>query len=179
MKSDIGDIIYQSRLGDNLTQDQYAAKYNVSGPAIFKFEKGHVVPSLGLWIKLAADTGMTERWAVLLWVRNKLPEAYQAYIELQSSTGSENEAKKINKKGQKADYGKIDTPEQVRELVAKDKSLPKGLRDLLIDDDLWELFKPTGSEINLLRDTFKPLGQGTKTTYRESLRLLREFAHAF
>ena len=179
MKENLGDIIYQNRLAGNLTQDQYGAKYDVSGPAIFKFEKGHVSPSLDLWLKFAADAGMTERRAVLLWVKSKLPEAYQTYVELQSPTAAENEARKVNKKGQKADYGKIETPEQVRELVAKDKTLPKGLRDLLIDDDLWELFKPTGSEINLLRDTFTPLGRGTKATYREALRLLREFAQAF
>ena len=40
-------------------------------------------------------------------------------------------------------------------------------------------YKPTGHEINMLRDTFGPLGKGSKTTYREALRIIREFAHSF
>ena len=55
----------------------------------------------------------------------------------------------------------------------------KGLRELLKDDDLWALYKPTGHEINLLRDLFSPLGRGSKSAYREALRLVREFTHSF
>ena len=64
-------------------------------------------------------------------------------------------------------------------LAKKDKKLPKALRDLLSDDKVWSLYKPTGHEINLLRELFPPLGKGSKAGYREALRLVREFTHSF
>ncbi len=179
MKNYLGEIIYNSRQKDNLTQDQYGARYNVSGPAIFKFEKGYVKPSLELWLKMADDAGLSQRRAVLLWVKSKLPDEYQEYIELQSAAVAESEVEYARKKGKKLDYSKLETREQMREQIEKDKAVPKGLRDLLDDDELWALYKPTGPEINLLRDTFAPMGKGTKQSYREALRLIREFAHSF
>ncbi len=179
MKNYLGEIIYNSRQKENLTQDQYGARYNVSGPAIFKFEKGYVKPSLDLWLKMAADAGLSERRSVLLWVKSKLPDEYQEYIELQSASVAESEAEYAKKKGKKLDYSKFETREQMREQTDKDKSIPKGLKELLDDDELWALYKPTGHEINLMRDLFGPLGRGSKTAYREALRLIREFAHSF
>ena len=55
MKNYLGDIIFEYRKKVNLTQDQYGSKYRVSGPAVFKFEKGYVKPSLELWLKMAAE----------------------------------------------------------------------------------------------------------------------------
>jgi DNA-binding XRE family transcriptional regulator len=179
MKNYLGDIIYGSRQKDNLTQDQYGAKYSVSGPAIFKFEKGYVKPSLELWLKMAEDSGISQRRAVLLWVKSKLPDEFQEFIELQSAAVAESEAEYVKKKGKKPDYSKFENREQVREVIEKDKTIPKGLRELLEDDELWGLYKPTGHEINMLRDTFGLLGRGSKTAYREALRLIREFAHSF
>lgn len=179
MKNYLGEIIYNSRQKENLTQDQYGARYNVSGPAIFKFEKGYVKPSLDLWLKMAADAGLSERRSVLLWVKSKLPDEYQEYIELQSAAVAESEAEYAKKKGKKPDYSKFEAREQMREQTEKDKSIPKGLKELLDDDELWALYKPTGHEINLMRDLFGPLGRGSKTAYREALRLIREFAHSF
>ncbi len=77
------------------------------------------------------------------------------------------------------DYSLIEVREEVRATVTKDKKLPKPLRDLLDDDELWALFRPTGHEINLLRDLFSPLGKGSKRAYRDALRLIRKFAHSF
>lgn len=179
MKNYLGDIIYQSRKEEGLTQDQYGARYDVSGPAIFKFEKGYVKPSLELWLKMALDADLSERRAVLLWVKSKLPEKYQDYIELQSAAVAESELEYAKKKGRKPDYSKLETREQMREAFQKDKSLPKGLRDMVEDDELWALFKPTGHEINMLRDTFGPLGKGTAAQFREALRLVRDFSHSF
>ncbi|MCL5271402.1 MAG: helix-turn-helix domain-containing protein [bacterium] len=179
MKNYLGDIIYSSRQKENLTQDQYGSRYNVSGPAIFKFEKGYVKPSLELWLKMAADAGISQRRAVLLWVKSKLPDEFQDYIELQSAAIAESEAEYAKKKGKKPDYSKFETREQMREVIDKDKTLPKGLKELLEDDELWALYKPTGHEINLLRDMFGPLGRGSSNAYREALRLTREFAHSF
>src|SRR5690606_7290773 len=116
--------------------------------------------------------------SVLLWVKSKLPEEYQEYIELQSASVAESEAEAVRKKGKKPDYSKFETREQMREAVEKDKTLPKGLRELLEDDELWALYTPTGHEVNMLRDIFGPLGRGSKVAYREALRLIREFAHS-
>ena len=41
------------------------------------------------------------------------------------------------------------------------------------------VYRPTGHEINLLRDVFGPLGKGSVVQFREALRLVREFSHAF
>lgn len=179
MQNYLGDIIFESRKKDDLTQDQYGSKFSVSGPAIFKFEKGYVKPSLELWLKMAQAAEVSQRRAVLLWIKSKLPEQFQEYIELQSAMAAETEAEYARKKGKKPDYSKFENREQMREVLTKDKDLPKGLRELLEDDELWVLYKPTGHEVNMLRDTFGPLGKGSKTAYREALRLIRDFAHSF
>lgn len=77
------------------------------------------------------------------------------------------------------DYSSFETPEEMRATAAKDTKLAKPLRDLLADDDLWALYKPTGHEINLIRGMFAPLGRGSRPAYREALRLVREFTHSF
>ena len=173
----LGDIINDARNKLDLTQDQYGSRYEVSGPAVFKIERGHVRPSLRNWLKMAQDAGIPERRAVLLWVKSRLPEKYQDYIELQSAAAAGREVSK--KRGKKPDYSKLETRDQIRQLIEKDMSLPKGLRDLLKDDELWSLYKPTGHEINVLRDIFGSLGRGNKSRFREALHLIREFAHSF
>lgn len=182
MKNYLGDIIYRSRLAQDLTQDEYGAKYSVSGPAIFKFEKGYVRPSLELWLSMARDSDLSDRRSVLLWLKSKLPAKYQDYVELQSAAVAEKEAaygRGTKKKKGAIDYSKMETRDDMQESASRDKGLPKGLSDLLNDDELWSLYKPTGHEVNLLRDMFGPLGKGKKTAYREALRLIREFTHSF
>jgi hypothetical protein len=176
----LGEIIYRSRLDQDLTQDEYGAKFSVTGPAIFKFEKNYVRPSLELWLNMARDADIPERRAVLLWIKSKLPEKYQDYVELQSAAADkENGGKGSKKKGGKPDYSKHEDRERMRAVADEDKSLPKGLRELFNDEELWALYKPTGHEINMLRDMFGPLGRGSKSAYREALRLIREFTHSF
>lgn len=182
MKNYLGEIIYRNRLSLDLTQDEYGSRYSVSGPAIFKFEKGYVRPSLELWLKMAHDAEINERRAVLLWLKSKLPEPYQDYVELQSAAAAESGgAYGKGKKGKrgKADYSRFEDRGAMAEAASKDKTLPKGLRDLLDDDELWSLYKPTGHELNMLRDMFAPLGRGSKPAFREALRLIREFTHSF
>lgn len=170
MKNYLGEIIYKARLALNVTQDEYGKKYSVSGPAVFKFEKGYVRPSLKLWVRMALDAGLTEHRAVLLLLRTKLPEQYQEYVEMQGAAAVESGPKK-----KKSDYSAPKGRDAIIALAAKDAALPPGLRDLIADPELWALFKPTGSEINQLRDIFGPLGAGNKDQYREALRLIREF----
>lgn len=172
-KNELGQIIYKSRLALDLTQDEYGQRYSVSGPAIFKFEKGYVRPSLALWLKMAADTELSEKRAVLLWLKCKLPEQYQAYLSTVP----------IRKRGKAKsgliDYAAFDTREEMQAAAAKDQTLPKALRKLLDNDEIWALFRPSGHEINLMRDMFGPMGKGSPSDYREALRLIREFVHSF
>ena len=76
---------------------------------------------------------------------------FQEFIELQSAAVAESEADYAKKKGKKPDYAKFESRDQMREIIEKDKTLPKGLRELLEDDELWALYKPTGHEVNMLR----------------------------
>lgn len=181
-KNYLGDIIYKNRLARDLTQDEYGAHYSVSGPAIFKFEKGYVRPSLELWLQMAKDAEIPERRGVLLWLKSKLPKNYQDYVELQGAAAAESQssykAGKSTKKGQ-TDYSRYEVRSAMQDAANKDKDLPKGLRELLEDDELWSLYKPTGHEVNMLRDLFGPLGRGSKGSFREALRLVREFTHSF
>jgi DNA-binding XRE family transcriptional regulator len=174
MKNILGTRILEYRESLGLTQDQFGAKYSVSGPAIFKFEKGYVKPSLELWLRIARDFGLNDRRAVLLWIKAKLPEKYQKFVVLTAGSVEEEEA------GYGAalhglDYSKFDDRDSLRESALKDDGVPRGLKGLLRDDDVWALFKPTGDEINLLRDLFGNLGEGSPDDYREALRLVRIF----
>ena len=81
MRENIGQIIRRDRIERNLTMDDYGAVYDVSAPAIFKFEKGEIRPSLKLWMRIARDAGVSERLAVLLWLRFELPPRYKKYVE--------------------------------------------------------------------------------------------------
>lgn len=172
-KDELGAVIYQARLDQHLTQDQFGAKYDVSGPAVFKFEKGYVRPSLRLWLRIAADASIPERRSVLMWLRAKLPEKYQHYVNLSPS------AAPVVKKGV-TDYSTFEDFAKMRSTALADKSLPKPLRDLLGDDELWSLFRPTGHEINMLRDLIAPIGKkGGAKSYADALRLIREFSHSF
>ena len=178
MQNFLGDIIFNARQKQNLTQDQYGSLYDVSGPAVFKFEKGYVRPSLPLWLRMANDAGITERRAVLLWIKSKLPQEYQEYIELQGAAVAE--SKKVSAKaargtGKKSAYPSTSSREDVLAAARKDASLPPGLLELIEDDELWSLYKPSGGEIEQLRDIFSPLGSGSKHQYREALQLVREF----
>ena len=90
MKKDfLGHIIQGTRSNLALTQDEFGARYEVSGPAIFKFEKGYARPSLDLWMRISVDANLSQRRAVLLWLKSKLPEKYQEYVELQSAAAAE------------------------------------------------------------------------------------------
>ncbi|NQU44405.1 helix-turn-helix transcriptional regulator [bacterium] len=172
MKSEIGTLVGKSRQKFELTQDQFGRKYNVSGPAIFKFEKGYVKPSLDLWLLMAKDMEVDEQTAVLMWVRSKLPRKYQSFISLDTPAVSETakaygRTKKVPKEAE---------PEDARKHVLADRAAPKGLKRLLKDEDLWALYKPQTHEISILVNTFGQLGDGSKSSYREALRLIREFS---
>jgi transcriptional regulator with XRE-family HTH domain len=171
----IGEIIFNRRKAQNQTQDEYGRQFDVSGPAVFKFEKGYVKPSLDLWLKMAKDAGVPLKRAVLVWAKAKLPKEYQVYIELQS--GFETSEPTAGRKAPKhTSFAKLKSRDEIRQAAKSDKEFPKGLRELLEDDELWSLYRPTGEEIDRLREIFSPLGVGSVAAYRDALRVLREFS---
>lgn len=170
MDNSIGEIIRKYRAEQRLTQDELGHRYNTSGPGIFKFERGYIRPNLTLWLRMSRDIGIPERKAVLMHVRSKLPSDLQSLID----TDSKPKARRRGAKGLK-DYKSISGAKELKAAARRDTGLPKALRDLLAEDALWESFKPTGKEIEALRDGFGSLGRGSKDLYREALRLIRGF----
>ena len=130
IKNDIGAVIAKARTDSGLTQDQFGRKYNVSGPAIFKFEKGYVKPSLDLWLLMAKDVDVPEQAAVMMWVRAKLPRKYQGFIALDAPVVKES-AKDAKAKSK---IEKAASPEEAKEMVLNDRNVPKGLKRLLKDE---------------------------------------------
>src|SRR6185295_8772998 len=124
MKNILADIIFANRKRDSLTQEQYGAKYGVSGAEIFNLAKGYLRPSLALWLRMAKDAQIPERRAVLLWVKSKLPEPFQEYVELLSAVDLEAENQATGK-SKNPDYAKLSTREQVTQQLTNDKTMPK------------------------------------------------------
>lgn len=178
MKKMIGNIIYKARKDRRLTQDEFGGKYNVSGPAIFKFEKGYVRPSIGLWMKIATDLELSEKWAILLWLKSTVPKKYQDFIELQWADGPATGAKRGRPSPKRADYRKCRDRSKTLEVAREDESMPRALREFLEDDEMWAVYKPTGTEINGLIDNLSDLGRGTKSLYSDGLQVYRLFKQA-
>ena len=174
MGKSLGDLIYAHRAKMETTQDEFGSKYGVSGPAIFKFEKGYVHPSLPLWLRFSEDMDIPENKAVLMQVQSKLRDEFKSLIKPDVKP----KVPKRVTKG-KIDYRAITDAKELKIAAKKDKTLPKALRDLLAENDLWTSFKPTGREITVLQDGFGSLGRGSKDSYREALRLIREFTGSY
>lgn len=170
----IGEAIYENRIAAGMTQDQFAAKYDISGPAVFKFEKGYVKPSLELWLRMAKDFKIDDKTGVLIWLKSRLPERFQSLIEIKSSGVAEIPVA-YRPSPRAVDYSKFSDRKELRRVALGDRNLPAGLRELLKDDEVWGLYKPTGEEISFLRDTFGRLGGGSADAFREALRAYREF----
>jgi len=171
----IGDIIQKHRRGTGMTQDEYGSRYGVSGPAIFKFEKGYVKPSLGLWMRIAEDAGISPPWAVRIWLKDSLPEKYKEYVELQGAVEQSEARSRSHPAPSRADYSRCATREAILSAARQDAGLTPALREFIEDNQLWALYKPEGSEINQMHDIFSPLGAGSKDLYREALYALRLF----
>lgn len=173
MENIIGNRIGEARQKAGMTQDQFGARYSVSGPAIFKFEKGYLKPSLDLWLKMARDFDIPERKAVLLWVRAKLPEGYKKYIDLSATSTTEptTSAARVDR----VDYARIGDSRETRQQLASDPNLPQGLKDLAEDKEFWVLYRPAGEEVQLVVDKFGVYTDAKESTFREAFRLIREF----
>jgi len=170
----LGEEIYESRVALGLTQDQFGAKYHVTGPAIFKFEKGYVKPSLELWLRMAKDCEIPEKRAVLMWVKSRLPEEFQDLILISDeAVVCQDEGKR--KASKKKDYSQYTNRDDMRKAIQKDNNLPKELKHFLKMEEVWDIYKPSGREINILRDRLSGLGKGSAEAFREALRVIRMF----
>lgn len=175
MPNIIGEAIYENRINQGLTQDQFGSKYDISGPAVFKFEKGYVKPSLDLWIKMSADFKIPEKTAVLMWLKSRLPEKYQGLIQIKNPQAEADLPTAVRPSPRAVDYTKFEDRKEMRKVSMNDRNLPKKLREFLKDDEIWVIYKPDGDEINFLRDAFGRLGQGSVDAFREALRAVRAF----
>jgi DNA-binding XRE family transcriptional regulator len=166
----IGKTIERYRKSLSKTQDQMGAMYSVTGPAIFKFEKGYVKPSLELWMRIAYDAGLTPKKALLYWIKDKLPEQY---LEIFESIEADQQGKASSTAS--AGYANYDDPQAMRKAVLCDPNLPAPLIELFRDDEFWGLYKPRGAEIDQLVRMYAPFDEGSEDMYREALRLIRLF----
>lgn len=171
MSNAIGQRILRHRKKLKLTQDEFGSRYGVSGPAVFKFEKGYVIPSLDLWLKMAKDMNLSERSAVLLHTQEKLPEPYRSMISFSSIISEDNGRNTSDHE----DFARHKEERILRKAITSNNWLPTGLVDFARREDLWSLYRPSGEEINALRDTFGQLGEGSARDFCEALRLLRDF----
>jgi DNA-binding XRE family transcriptional regulator len=171
MGNRIGKTIERYRKSLGKTQDQLGAMYSVTGPAIFKFEKGYVKPSLELWMKIAYDAGLTPKKALLCWLKDKLPEQY---LEIFESIENPVEAGAGGEKNTQT-YSQHEDREALRKAVLCDPALPGTLIELFRDDEFWSLYKPTGVEIDHLVRFIGPFSEGSPDMYRDALRLIRQF----
>lgn len=177
MNNILGKRINDLREKLGLTQDQFGAKYGVSGPAIFKFEKNYVKPSLELWLKIAHDCGISERHAVLLWVKAKLPNEYHDFIEIdgEGEMSVREQSEKYGVLDDIPEYAQITDRKVLRQVLQQDQSLPSALRELIADDDFWIVFKPTGAEIYGVAQKFGMFPNAPRDYFSEALRLMRNF----
>jgi transcriptional regulator with XRE-family HTH domain len=171
MGNRIGKTIERYRKSLGKTQDQLGSMYSVTGPAIFKFEKGYVKPSLELWMKIAYDAGLTPKKALLCWIKDKLPEQYAEIFETLEAEAEKAEPAQARPAG----YAQFEDREALRKAVLCDPNLPGTLVELFRDDEFWGLYKPRAVEIDHLVRCCGTFGEGTPDMYRDGLRLIRQF----
>lgn len=169
----MGEIIAKYRRESGHTQDELGQLFGVSGPAIFKFEKAYVRPSLELWMRMAKHMEIPERRAVKIWLRDKLPEKYRDYVELGGKARSPGKGKRSSAAA--ARVAMAEGREEILAALAELKKPPAELIKLLKDDETWALYHPTGEEVRILLEIFAPLGVGSIELFREALRTVRDF----
>lgn len=169
----MGEIINQSRMERELTQDEFGMEYGVSGPAIFKFEKGYVRPSVRLWMPIAKDAGLDECTAIRMWVRGKVPAKYRHHVTLGRDETSANGAGK-KRKG-KPTFAQIEAKlGRTAMLQQAVKVGPRGFKKALLDEQFVAVFDPDGGEVDRTLAFLDRNGPGKDHTAREVFRLVRD-----
>lgn len=165
----VGDRIVQFRKARNLTQVALADRYKVSAPAIFKFEKGFISPSLKLWLKMAADMGIPEREAVLTWVRDRLPEKHRKIIPDVSRTDPTD----LKRRMQKHSNGS-ESRETIRDLILNHPDISPSLKAFLSEERIWKILQLSADEMEFLIDLDRRYPRISIEQFREAVLCGRE-----
>jgi hypothetical protein len=120
---------------------------------------------------------MNEHEGVLLWLKAHLPDDMLHYVHVEKQAGDQAQppASTAPEKTYGTDYSNLAEREEIIALAADDETLPDGLRTLIVDDEFWNAYKPTGAEINRLREMFETLGHGSATAYCAALYWIRKY----
>ena len=133
---DIGDHIFRFRKRMKLSQEAFGRRFDISSPAVFKFEHKHLFPSLDLWKKMAQDMGMNPDIAVCIWLWTRLPEEHKHLVNLEGGI-----SRPVNEdKSNIPDYSKIQDDDALRTILLQSKEIPQGLQELIQDDNFWIVF---------------------------------------
>lgn len=167
--SSLGARIMNFRKINNLTQADLAERYRVSGPAIFKFEKGFVIPSLKLWLTIASDMGIPEKEAVLIWVKEKLPSRFHTLVKARQSFDirpirEELRSKSVEQSGQK----------KMREALLGNPEISPSLKKFVSNTEMWDIFKPSSKELLFLIELDKAFPLISLRQFREAMIVARQ-----
>ena len=171
--SPLGERILKFRKTQNLTQADLAHRYKVSGPAIFKFERGFMTPSFKLWFKIAEDMGIPEKEAVLIWAKQKMPARFRKLIQ----ETSELDVALIRDRLEAAGKGKTGR-ESMREIVRDDPGISPAVKRFVADSEMWGILKPTVDDLVFLIDLDGSIPLLTLEQLRDALMLGRDIQEA-
>ena len=167
LNTELGKILLDYRKKLRLTQVVLAARYNLSGSGLFKIEKGFLLPSLPLWLKMANDIGIPEKNAILIWVKDRLPARYKKLIRL----GRKFKADFFRKKLEALGNG---SHEQRRTTVLNDPEISPALKKFISNNQTWENFQPTIKELGFLAELGESYPQISVSQLREAVLIARE-----
>ncbi|NQU45143.1 helix-turn-helix transcriptional regulator [bacterium] len=168
----VGSRIMDFRKRSKLTQADLANRYGISGPAVFKFEKGFVIPSLKLWQKMAADMDIPEKEAILLWVREKLPVRMQNLVRETAPLDIEGLRKQLEVASNGAKGAK--SSEAMRQAILDCPEITPSLKSFVNAKEIWDILKPTLKEIIFLIEIDQPVRRLSVDQFRDLMILARE-----
>lgn len=161
----LGSRIMKYRKAHNLTQSDLAERYGVSGPAIFKFEKGFVTPSLKLWQKIASNIGIPEKEAVLIWVREKLPNNMKNLVS---------EVPVLDVPALDASLSAAKNDKDLRDVLSVNPDISPALKKFVASNEIWGILKPKKDEILFLIALTQTLEISCVSQFRDALMVARE-----
>jgi len=167
--STLGARIMSFRRTHDLTQADLAGRYRVSGPAIFKFEKGFVIPSLKLWLVIATDMGIPEKEAVLIWVKEKLPARFHSLVKSKPSFDIAPLREELGELGSDAAGLK-----EMRQTILDNPEISPSLKKFVSNNEMWSIFKPTSKEILFLIELDKAFPLIALRQFREAMIVARQ-----
>ncbi|HBF33309.1 TPA: hypothetical protein DDW35_01970 [Candidatus Sumerlaeota bacterium] len=163
-KSPLAARLMSFRKKNHLTQADLAVRYGVSGPAIFKFEKGFVLPSLRLWQKMAADMDIPDKEAVLMWIKEKVPARLNAHLKIGCGLDTGALIDQISALADSADaYQKRGA------LIMDNPDVSPSLKRFISDSKMWDIFKPCLDEIIFLVEIDQQMHRLNVNQFRDVL----------